>query len=275
MQGRNLNSDSGTRGVLQTLRYWSPSVILSVIVNFALIEFFWFLIAATEPVAAEKNRLYVHVLQNRSQNLIVPSEASPKTMESSEPKPQIAKKPVAKVKPTPPKKIAQSTQQPKLKSNLKPKSIPMQPINPVETPKKEPSINPVQEVAKFSEPTEERGTTNPPIQVQTPVVSETVPLFRLTRPPKLVDYNRETFNRFYPEEERRFGREGTVEAMILLDENGDILEVEIIKSAGSRFDEAARKVLLSKALVIEPGYIGDKPVVTRVAIPIPFVLTDR
>jgi TonB family protein len=92
--------------------------------------------------------------------------------------------------------------------------------------------------------------------------------------PKVVNYNLETLKRYYPKEERDFGKEATVEALILVDENGDIVEVEIIKSAGARFDAAAKKALLSKALVIQPGYVGNQPVASRVPIPITFNLTD-
>ena len=129
----------------------------------------------------------------------------------------------------------------------------------------------IQQPAMTSEPIE---TPNIPSQVQEPATPDPVPLFRLTRMPKILNYNLETLKRYYPDEERDFGQEATVEALILVDENGEIVEVEIIKSAGARFDAAAKKALLSKTLVIQPGYIGDKPVASRVPIPITFNLTD-
>ena len=158
---------------------------------------------------------------------------------------------------------------------------PPEPVDPQVELNKEVVEDPVQpQQAKVtnsdSDQKEEPETENqqPPQKPQAMAVLEAVPLFRLTRMPKILDYNLETLKRFYPKEERDFGKEATVEAMILVDENGNVVDVQIIKSAGERFDAAAKKALLSKALIIQPGYMGDRPVASRVPIPITFSLTN-
>ena len=258
-------------GFYSALQHWGPLVFLSLLVNFSLLKLFAVLIAITEPVATEKSRLNVHLVQPAPQEQIMlkkrpepaklpePEKQAPR---KTPPKPVESIKPV--VKPSVPKSIVQ-TKKPQ------PPSVPEKYIELVKLPNEEFEL-PAQEQAKVSEPEEEQRATT--LSPQALMVADVVPLFRLTRMPKVVNFNSETLKRFYPEEERDFGKEATVEAMILIDENGDIVEVDIIKSAGARFDAAAKKVLLSKALVIRPGYIGDKPVASRVPIPITFNLTD-
>lgn len=256
-----------TQGFLEALnaiRHWGPMVVLSFIVNVGLLNLFVMLIAIHDPIATEKSRLHVRLVQNTEQPQTQPPKPTPK----SEPKP----KPKSKPKPKPKPKVVKSPP-----PVVKPKQPPPEPQKPKE----------VVDVAVNPEPTHNAETpdaidqsqpepiaTSQPVPSQAPVVAKIVPLFRLTRMPKVVDYNLETLKRFYPEEEREFGKEATVEAMILVDENGKIVDIDIIKSAGARFDEAAKKALLSNALVIEPGYIGDKPVASRVPIPITFNLSD-
>jgi TonB family protein len=92
--------------------------------------------------------------------------------------------------------------------------------------------------------------------------------------PKRLAYDPQTLKRFYPKKERDFGREATVEAMILVDEHGEVVDVHITKSAGASFDAAAKKALLSKLVTVQPGFIGDTPVASWVTIPITFNLTN-
>jgi TonB family protein len=269
----------GILGALNAVQHWGPMVVLSLIVNVGLLKLFLLLIAIHDPVATEKSRLHVRLVQNTAQPQTPIQTPTPKL--TPKPPEPIKKplKPKPKPKPKPQPKVVQSPQ-PVVKSPppvVKPKQPPPEPQKPEE----------VVAVAVNSAPTDvaeppveieqkqpEQVVMNQPVRSQAPEVAKIVPLFRLTRMPKVVDYNLETLKRFYPEEEREFGKEATVEAMILVDENGKIVDIDIIKSAGARFDEAAKKALLSNALVIEPGYIGDKPVPSRVPIPITFNLTD-
>jgi protein TonB len=259
------------RGLLKPLQHWGPVVLLSIILNVGLLHLFVLLIAMHEPVATEKSRLHVRLLQNTSQEPIAPPKpAPPKPVKKPpEPKPKVVhktqpEKPKPVVKPPPPKQIVKANKPPPQPDT--PEESPEAPVEPAEDLNEEP-VN-VQEAKPAL------LATSQPIPSQAPTVAEIVPLFRLTKMPKVVDYNLETLKRFYPEEERGFGKEATVEAMILVDENGKIVEIEIIKSAGARFDAAAKKALLSNALEIQPGYIGDKPVASRVSIPITFNLTN-
>jgi TonB family protein len=264
------NPSHTNHGVLKALQHWSPLVLLSLIANLGLLYLFVVLIAVTEPHATEYNRLNVLLVQNEPQEQPVPLRPVPEAVKPPEPKKKIVKKPKLEkpktaVKPPPPKKVVQA------KTPQPPAPKPDNPPDSVDPAENETVELAVQEQTATSEPKE---TPNTQSREQTPLVPEAVPLFRLTRMPKVVNYNLETLKRYYPKEERDFGKEATVEALILVDENGDIVEVEIIKSAGARFDAAAKKALLSKALVIQPGYVGNQPVASRVPIPITFNLTD-
>lgn len=271
-----LNTSYGKLRVLKALRHWSPLIILSLIANVGLLYVFVFLIAVAEPIATEKNRINVRIVQSQPQE----SKVSPKPKVPDPVKPPKAKdKVVKKTKPTPPKpemKPAPPEKVVQAKIAEPPPPPPQKPDEPaktIEVTEKEvpESLNHEQVEVNDQDKKPSIASVSPP---QAPIVSDVVPLFRLTRMPKVVDYNLETLKRFYPEDERDFGKEATVEAMILVDENGDIREVEILKSAGASFDAAAKKALLSKALVIQPGYIGNKPVASRVPIPITFNLTE-
>jgi TonB family protein len=260
--------------MLSALRHWSPAVFLSLIANYGILKLFVYVLAMAEPVAPERNRLNVHLVQTTPQERIMPSIPAPiatpepekRASEKPAPKKQL-QKPKPAVNPPPPKKAVQVRKtQPPQKSEEFNEFIKFL--------ADEMDEHPIQDQVKVSKPEDEQAIISPPPAPQAPRIADVVPLFRLTRPPKMVGFNPETLKRFYPEEEREFGKEATVEAMIEVDENGNVVEVEIIKSAGARFDAAAKKALLSKALIISPGYVGDKPVVTRVPIPITFNLTD-
>jgi protein TonB len=269
MQQRVTSTDNPA-SLLKTIQHWAPQLVLSIIINLALLKLFLFLIATSEPVATEKSRLHVRLVQNTPQEKILPPKPPepPKKLVKPKPKPKVVKpqpeKPKPVVKPPPPKRI--------VKAESPPPPEPDKPEPPREAPT-EPVVEEAMVEPEVAEPIQQEPLTTPqPIVSKAPVVAETVPLFRLTRMPKKVYYDLEILERFYPEEERLLGKEATVEAMILVDKNGKIADIDIIKSAGTRFDEAAKKALLSNALVIEPGYIGDKPVATHVRISVPFDL---
>lgn len=79
--------------------------------------------------------------------------------------------------------------------------------------------------------------------------------------------------RLYPESERRAGREADVLVVIHIDAAGAVSGVDVSRSAGAAFDEAARKVggLMRFAPAI--GLDG-RPVPVRLPQPIQFRLTD-
>lgn len=82
----------------------------------------------------------------------------------------------------------------------------------------------------------------------------------VNRPPRLI--NREevlaNLKRFYPELERRAGREGKVLVQLDIGDNGLVQGVRVLNSAGELFDEAAQKV--GKLMRFEPELKASLPV---------------
>jgi TonB family protein len=79
-------------------------------------------------------------------------------------------------------------------------------------------------------------------------------------------------HRFYPEEERRAGREGQVVARLRLTREGAVSGVDIESSAGASFDEAARKVL--SLARFSPARAGDRAVAIKIRQSVDFRLAD-
>ncbi len=73
----------------------------------------------------------------------------------------------------------------------------------------------------------------------------------------------------YPDEARWMGLEGRVILGILIDQNGSVEQVRIIKSSSSAvLDSAALKT--ARTFVFSPAYRGDKPVKIWVNMPVEF-----
>lgn len=105
--------------------------------------------------------------------------------------------------------------------------------------------------------------------VETPVPAAPIkvePLFRLTRLP---DFGDATTLK-YPAAEKNRGREGTVIAEFVIDEQGAVRDIKILKSAGALFDQAVIDEL-SKT-TFRPSYIGERPVAARFRRPFEFKL---
>lgn len=96
----------------------------------------------------------------------------------------------------------------------------------------------------------------------------------LTDRPRLL--NREellkNIRRFYPEEERRAGREGSVTVHVHLNRDGRVAGAEVAKSAGPLFDAAAQKVVASA--LFSPARRGDRAVAVKFVQTIDFRLED-
>lgn len=86
----------------------------------------------------------------------------------------------------------------------------------------------------------------------------------LARSPHLLNLAelRRILERYYPEQERRQGREGMVVLDLHIDAAGAVTGVDVVRSAGRLFDEAARQVALS--LRFAPAYAEGKPVAVKV-----------
>ena len=77
----------------------------------------------------------------------------------------------------------------------------------------------------------------------------------------------------YPFEMRRAGLNGEVVVRFIVDTNGDVRDVEIVRSSQREFESAAQQAVLKWKW--RPGRKGGKPVATRMQIPIVFNLNDE
>lgn len=77
----------------------------------------------------------------------------------------------------------------------------------------------------------------------------------------------------YPFLARKLGKEGNVVLRLTLDERGGQKDIEIIVKAGFGFTEAAIQAL--KKSILSPAQKDGKPVVSRVVIPVTFVLREN
>jgi len=77
----------------------------------------------------------------------------------------------------------------------------------------------------------------------------------------------------YPFEMRRAGLNGEVVLRFVVDTNGDVRDVEVIRSSQREFESAAQQAVLKWKY--KPGRKGGKPVATRMQIPIVFNLNDE
>jgi protein TonB len=74
----------------------------------------------------------------------------------------------------------------------------------------------------------------------------------------------------YPRIARQTGKEGTVILRITIDERGRLVEVEVVKSAGSGFDEEAVRAVRESSFC--PAKKNGKPVTCRARLPVRFAL---
>lgn len=98
---------------------------------------------------------------------------------------------------------------------------------------------------------------------------------RLLQLPKLLNAEEVLANlrRFYPERERRAGKEADVGVMIHIGLDGVVSSVDVTASGGGAFDEAAQKVC--RLMRFSPAIgLNGKPVPVRLPQPIQFRLTD-
>lgn len=94
------------------------------------------------------------------------------------------------------------------------------------------------------------------------------------RLPRLLNMDEvhDALRRAYPEAERSAGREGHVAVGITISEDGKVIDVEILQSAGLAFDEAAKTV--ARKMLFEPALVRSVPTAVKVRQVIVFRLTD-
>jgi periplasmic protein TonB len=76
----------------------------------------------------------------------------------------------------------------------------------------------------------------------------------------------------YPRLARELGKEGTVLLRLTIDDRGRLLDVEVLKRAGSGFDEEAVRAVRDSSF--SPAKINGRPVSCRAQLPIRFVLNS-
>ncbi|MFH1816452.1 MAG: energy transducer TonB [Pseudomonadota bacterium] len=175
-------------------------------------------------------------------SLIEPEVKKPDPQPTPEPRPQ-PPKPRVKPLPQPPVLIAE-----------KPLPAP-QPV--VEAPKPDPEPVPVPEVVP----------PPAPIVAEAPKPAPPPPPI----PPRPADYL-DNPKPPYPALSKRLGEEGVVRLNILVNPDGSVARLEIVKSSGyARLDESARKTVQS-SWKFEPARQAGKPVAAWVIVPIQFTL---
>lgn len=97
----------------------------------------------------------------------------------------------------------------------------------------------------------------------------------LTKLPKLLNLEEVLANlrRFYPENERRRGNEGTVDVDIHIGVDGRVAAVDVKRSAGISFDNAAKQVAL--LMRFSPAENAGGPVPVKIAQQMVFKLKDQ
>lgn len=178
-------------------------------------------------------------------SLIEPEAIEPDPQPKPKPKPQ---PPQPRVKPLPP---------PPVLIAKRPLSAPQPVVEPPE-PDPEPVPAPVAEVAP------------PPAPVVTEV-PKSPPAPPAPIPPRPGDYLNNPKPR-YPALSRRLGEEGVVRLNILVNPDGSVARLEIMKSSGYvRLDESARKTVQENWKFV-PARQAGKPVAAWVIVPIQFTL---
>jgi protein TonB len=74
----------------------------------------------------------------------------------------------------------------------------------------------------------------------------------------------------YPRLARELGKEGTVLLRLTIDEGGSLTHVEVLKGAGSGFDEEALRAVRESRF--SPARMNGRTVASRARLPIRFVL---
>ena len=92
------------------------------------------------------------------------------------------------------------------------------------------------------------------------------PLSKLTRLPSFLS----KIEPVYPSAEQHAGTQATVLAEIMLDKEGKVLDIKIVKSAGLYFDNAVIDAIRKSRF--NPGLIEQEPVAVKVLLPFRFKL---
>ena len=140
-------------------------------------------------------------------------------------------------------------------------------------------VLPTPETKKVEPPSEGEAAGRPESQGQGPglgglggIGDGEVDWVYLTELPRLLNRERllRDVRKYYPEAERRVGREGRVALDVHINADGRVTGVSVVESAGNLFDEAARKVLSQARF--SPARVKDKAVGVKIRQAIDFRL---
>lgn len=212
--------------------------------------------------------LFINVLANYRAHatesrplLVVDLTAWPVPVKQEKPPPPpksekqpIPKKPVVK-KPPPPPEPELSPQAKKIVEEISPQ--------PVAHETEEEIVEKTEETAEpaVAEPT-------PPMLIEPAedALPNPVPIFKLTQAPRFL--HREV--PVYPETMRNQGISGVVKLEALIDKQGRVRKVNILKSAGKHFDDAAKRAILASSFY--PAEVENEPVAVLLRLPVKFDL---
>ncbi len=164
------------------------------------------------------------------------------------------KKPVVK-KPPPPPKPELSPQAKRVVEEMSPETV-----------EHEPEEEIVEKSEETIEPTPAEPTPPMLIEPDENALPNPVPIFKLTQAPRFL--HREI--PVYPEAMRTQGISGVVKLEALIDKEGQVRKVNILKSAGKHFDDAARRAILASSFY--PAKVENKAVAVLLRLPVRFDL---
>ena len=127
----------------------------------------------------------------------------------------------------------------------------------------EPTYTPPKKVAALPPTDREQA---PPQATKKKVPLKPVPVYELSRAPSF----KNKIEPKYPEQARKAGIEGVVQLETLIDEDGRVRKIKVLKSPGHGLEKAAI-LALSKSR-FHPGVVNGKPVPVKIKIPYRFVL---
>lgn len=231
---------------------WLGAVLTGSVISFSLFAFIPALGKKPEPLKPQVMHISV-------------SQWQPPAVKKTHQKPTEQVKSAPKPKPKPlPKPLPKPTPIPK----PTPKPAPPTPVVQAPIPEMEKSETESETVVATdtTETTEEfRHSDVQPTQ-NTYVLPEPHPIFELTALPRF-SHKKEPI---YPETEKILGREAKVVLEVLIDDKGNVRDINIAKSAGTAFDDAAINAV--KQSSFSPGEVNGKPVTVRYRLPVSFKL---
>lgn len=173
--------------------------------------------------------------------------------------------------PTPPKQQP-VPEKPALKKTPLPKPEPSPQTKkvvkelPAEAVEHEPKEEITEEVEKTVEQTPSEPTPPMLIEPTEEALPTPMPIFKLTQAPRFLHRQQP----FYPETMRTQGISGTVRLEALIDKKGRVREVNILKSAGTHFDQAAKQAILDS--IFYPAEVEGEAVAVLLRLPVTFNL---